>query len=56
MTALEYMENQLIKHRLNLDIEFSRTGVKKEQLENIRKKIGYYQEAVEALRKVEVDK
>ena len=50
MTALEYMERQLEKHRMNLDRESAR-GVPAEMLENIRLKIGYYQEAVEALRK-----
>ena len=55
MTAIEYMENQLIKHRLNFDREFAR-GVSEEQLENIRKKIEYYEAAVEVLRKVKGDK
>lgn len=50
MTALEYMENRLIKHRLNFDREFGR-GAPEEMLSNIRKNIGYYEEAVEALRK-----
>ena len=52
MTALEYMERQLIKHRLNFDREATRKGVTPEQLENISKKIHYYEEAVEALRRV----
>ncbi len=51
MTAFEYMENQLLKHRLNFGREFAR-GVPEQQLENIRKKIGYYEAAVEALREV----
>ena len=51
MTALKYMENQVVKHRLNFDREFAR-GVPEEMLENIRKKISYYEEAVEALLKV----
>lgn len=49
MTALEYMENQLLKHRLNFDREFSR-GAPEETLSHIRLKIGYYEAAVEALR------
>lgn len=53
MTALEYMENQLVKHRLNFDREACRKGVTDEQLENIYKKIAYYGAAVEALREVE---
>ena len=52
MTALEYMENQLVKHRRNFEREACRKGVTPEQLENIRKKIAYYEAAVEALRKV----
>ena len=52
MTALEYMEKQLIKHRLNFDREACRKGMTEEQLYNICKKIGYYEAAVEALRKV----
>ena len=54
MTALEYMERQVVKHRLNHDREFSR-GVPEEQLANIRRKIRYYEDAVEALRKEDGD-
>ena len=50
MTALEYMERQLEKHMLNYGRECLR-GVPAEMLANIRLKIGYYQDAVEALRK-----
>jgi hypothetical protein len=49
MTALEYMENQVVKHRLNYDREFTRE-VPEEMLQNIRNKISYYEAAVEALR------
>ena len=49
MTALEYMERQVEKHRLNYYHEFARE-VPEEQLQNIRAKIGYYEAAVEALR------
>ena len=52
MKPIEYMEQQLIKHRLNFDREATRKGVTPEQLENIRKKIAYYEAAVEALREV----
>ena len=52
MTALEYMENQLLKHRLNFEREACRKGVTSEQLENIYKKIAYYGAAVDALQKV----
>lgn len=52
MTALEYMEKQLLKHRLNYDRESAR-GVPEEMLHNISLKIGYYEAAVEALKKVE---
>lgn len=54
MTALEYMEKQVQKHRMNYDRELAR-GVPEEQLNNIRAKIGYYEAAVDAL-KNEVEK
>lgn len=50
MTALEYMKRQVQKHRQNFDRESSR-GVPEEMLRNIRKKISYYEAAVEALMK-----
>ena len=49
MTALEYMEKQLAKHRLNYIRGYQR-GIPKENLDNIRLKISYYEQAVEALR------
>lgn len=49
MTALEYMEKQLVWYRLNFDREFAREAPE-EVLRNIQRKIGYYEEAVEALR------
>ena len=49
MTALEYMERQVQKHRQNFDRESAR-GVPEEMLQNISKKIGYYQAAVDALK------
>lgn len=52
MTALEYMEKQLANHRLNYTRSSDR-GVPAEMLENIRLKIGYYESAVEALKKEE---
>lgn len=51
MTALEYMERQIVKHRLNHEREFAR-GVPEQQLANIRAKIGYYEAAADALKKV----
>ena len=51
MTALEYMQRQIIKHKLNHDREFSRC-VPEEQLENIRAKISFYEAAADALKKV----
>ena len=54
MTALEYMEKQLQKHKLNLIRELDR-GVPKEVTDNIRLKISYYNEAAKALRKVGAD-
>lgn len=50
MTPLEYMERRLKKHWLDLERESARRA-SPEVLENIRKKIGYYEAAVEALRK-----
>lgn len=52
MTALEYMERQIVKHKLSHDREFSR-GASEEVLENIRAKIAHYETAAEALRKVD---
>lgn len=52
MTAIEYMERQVVSNKLNHDREFAR-GAPEEVLENIRKKIGYYEEAVEALKRGE---
>ena len=49
MTAIEYMTKQLKKHRLNYEREKKR-GVPEEMLRNIEAKIGYYSEAVEALK------
>lgn len=49
MTALEYMERQIVKHRLNHEQAFARNAPE-EQLANIRAKIGYYEAAAEALR------
>jgi hypothetical protein len=51
MTAIEYMEKQLQKHRVNYNREVLR-GVPEEMLHNISLKIGYYEKAVEALKKV----
>ena len=48
MTALEYMEKQVEKHRINYNREVLR-GVPDEMLQNIQLKIGYYEAAVEAL-------
>ena len=52
MTALEYMEKQLQKHRMNYDRELNR-GVPEDMLFNIAMKCGYYWNAVEALRERE---
>lgn len=51
MTALEYMEKQVEKHRINYNREVLR-GVPDEMLQNIQLKIGYYEAAVEALKTV----
>ena len=52
MTALEYMERQVQKHRFNLNRESAR-GVPEDMLRNIELKVSYYEAAVEALKKVE---
>ena len=52
LTALEYMEKQLQKHRLNYERELMR-GVSEEMLYNIALKCDYYKSAVEALRERE---
>lgn len=49
MTALEYMEKLVQKHRQNFHNELAR-GAPDEQLNNIALKISYYEQAVEALR------
>ena len=51
MTAIEYMEKQIKKHRDNYYREVKR-NVPEEQLQNILNKISYYTEAVNALKKV----
>lgn len=48
--ALEYMEKQLHKHRMNYKREAAR-GVSEEMLHDIEKKIGYYEAAVNALKR-----
>ena len=49
MTAIEYMEKQAEKCRQNLARENARCAPL-EVLANIRRKISYYEQAVEALR------
>ena len=49
MTALEYMEKQVNRHRINYEHELAR-GVPEDMLNNIALKISYYEQAVEALR------
>jgi hypothetical protein len=50
MTALEYMEKQYNKHKANY-IRESNRGVPDKMLNDIQLKIGYYKQAVEALKK-----
>ncbi len=49
MTTIEYMKKQIEKHTRSLEKTASRSGVTEEELNNIRAKIAYYKEAVEAL-------
>jgi hypothetical protein len=50
MTALEYMEKQLQKHRQNFERESAR-GVPADVMYNILMKIHYYEAAVAALKR-----
>lgn len=50
MTALEYMQKQAKKCRINLE-NANKSGVPEEQINNIKKKISYYEAAVDALKK-----
>ena len=52
MTALEYMEKQIQQHRIN-HIRAVDRNAPEEMLENIRRKISYYEAAVEALKNEE---
>jgi hypothetical protein len=51
MTALEFMEKQLRKCQINFCKEFDR-GAPLEVVSNLRLKCGYYEAAIEALKKV----
>ena len=51
LTPLGYMERQLAKCRINYEREKER-GAPKEMLQNIARKIGYFEEAAKALREV----
>ena len=48
MTSLEYMQRQIVKHKLNHDREFARNAPE-EMLANIRMKISFFEDAVRAL-------
>lgn len=50
MTALEFMEKQVRKCQINFEKESGR-GAPAEVIGNLLRKIGYYQDAVEALRR-----
>ena len=50
MTALEYMQQQLSKHRISYGRAVLRRATE-EELKNLQDKIEYYSKAVEALRK-----
>lgn len=49
MTALEYMEKEARLYRFSYNVGLAR-GVSEEQLNKIKAKISYYEQAVEALR------
>ena len=50
MTALEYMEKMVQKHRRNYECEAAR-GVPEKTLQDIAFKISYYEAAADALKK-----
>lgn len=50
MTAIEYMDRQILRHKKNFEREVRR-GAPQEVLDNIGRKIGYYTEAAAALRR-----
>ena len=52
MTALEFMERQVEKCNRNLAMVSGRSGATEKELENIRLKIKYYEEAVSALKQM----
>lgn len=49
MTALEYMERQAQSNRINYNRQVLRNAPEQD-LQNIKRNIGYYEEAVEALK------
>ena len=51
MTALEYMEKQYNKHKANYIRESDRNAPKK-MLDDIQLKIGYYSQAIDALKQI----
>ena len=50
MTALQYMQKQLEKHKVNLHRAIAKKSPD-EEVDNIKNKISYYEAAVDALRK-----
>ena len=53
MTALEYMKRQAESGKRNLEMVGRKKGVTEQELNNIKAKISYYEEAARALEKVE---
>lgn len=49
MTALEYMEKQCEKHKKNYEHQ-AKHNVPQKMLDDIQLKIGYYEQAVKALK------
>lgn len=50
MTPIEYMEKQLQKHRINF-IRATKRNAPEEDINHIKAKITYYEAAVEALKR-----
>lgn len=51
MTALEYMKRQAESSKRNLEMVGRKKGVTENEINNIKAKIGYYEEAAKALEK-----
>ena len=53
MTALEYMEKQLNKHKKNYEHQFKHSNATEKMLNDIQLKASHYEQAVKALKLME---